>query len=145
MPSRTRPLTFRLPRLEDTFSEFPDNGLNSHYTRCRAQSRDWINRYSKAICGPKMRAFMDNCNFELSTSYVYPYAPPAGLRATMDLVSKFADSTFKLTNRLSRSIFSGFMTSSPTPFPESKQITQLLWYIVRCTTQTSMTPAGFLI
>ena len=87
MPTKTSPQTFRLPRLDVTFSVFPDNGLNPHYAQCRVQSRAWINKYDKLVCGPKMCAFMENCNFELSTAYVYPYAPPAGLRATMDLVS----------------------------------------------------------
>lgn len=88
MPSSTA-LTFRLPNLEETFSVFPDHGLNPNYVENRAESRAWIKIYSKSICGPKMLAFMDNCDFELSNSYCYPYATKPGLRATMDLVSLF--------------------------------------------------------
>ncbi|KAJ7230295.1 terpenoid synthase [Mycena pura] len=79
--------TFRLPRLEDTFSVFPDNGLNPNFSKIRPESRAWINQYTDSVCGPKMRAFMDNCNFELSNSYCFPYAGEAGLRATMDLTN----------------------------------------------------------
>lgn len=78
--------TFRLPKLEDTFAVFLDNGLNPNFSKIRPESRAWINQYNDSVCGPKMRAFMDNCNFELSNSYCFPYAGEAGLRATMDLV-----------------------------------------------------------
>ena len=78
---------FRLPNLEETFSVFPNNGLNPHYESARTESRGWINQYNKAVCGPKMAAFMDNCDFELSNSHCYPYAGHTGLRATMDLVN----------------------------------------------------------
>ncbi|KIJ44869.1 hypothetical protein M422DRAFT_47084 [Sphaerobolus stellatus SS14] len=87
MPLLSCSQTFRLPPLHETFSVFPDNGLNPNYNACRAQSRAWISKYNVQVCGPKMRAFMDNCNFELSNAYVYPYAQPAGLRATMDLAN----------------------------------------------------------
>ncbi|KAK7059626.1 terpene cyclase [Favolaschia claudopus] len=79
--------TFRLPKLNDTFSVFPDNGLNSNFSKARAASREWIGQYSDIVCGPKMRAFMNHCNFELSNSYCFPYAAEAGLRATMDLTN----------------------------------------------------------
>ena len=78
---------FRLPNLEETFSVFPNNGLNPHYESARKESRAWINQYNKGVCGPKMVAFMDNCKFELSNSHCYPYASHTGLRATMDLVN----------------------------------------------------------
>ncbi|THU82317.1 terpenoid synthase [Dendrothele bispora CBS 962.96] len=81
------PRTFYLPRLEDTFSVFPDNGLNPHYAIVRPESRAWINQYTKILCGPKMCAFMENCNFELSNAYCYPYAEKPGLRASMDLAN----------------------------------------------------------
>ncbi|KAJ7741769.1 isoprenoid synthase domain-containing protein [Mycena maculata] len=84
MPSQ---ITFRLPKLDDTFAVFPDNGVNPDFSRIRVESREWINQYSDIVCGPKMRAFMGNCNFELSNSYCYPYADGAGLRATMDLTN----------------------------------------------------------
>ncbi|KDR69261.1 hypothetical protein GALMADRAFT_104215 [Galerina marginata CBS 339.88] len=79
--------TFYLPRLEDTFSVFPDNGLNPHYAECRIQSQAWIDKYYKIVCGPKMRAYMDHCKFELITAYTYPYASSDGLRKTMDLAN----------------------------------------------------------
>ncbi len=79
--------TFRLPNLEATFSALPDHGLNPYHEEIRAESRAWINNYSKTFCGPKMCAFMNNCNFELINTFCYPYAGKAGLRATMDLVS----------------------------------------------------------
>ncbi|THU99637.1 terpenoid synthase [Dendrothele bispora CBS 962.96] len=79
------PRTFYLPRLEDTFSVFPENGLNPHYATVRPESRAWIDQYRKFVCGPKMRAFMDNCNFELSNAYCYPHADEPGLRAATDL------------------------------------------------------------
>lgn len=85
MPSS--PIIFRLPKLEATFSVFVDNGLNPHYAKIRAESRAWINQYNKTVYGPKMRAFMDNCEVELSNVFCYPYANEAGLRATMDLVN----------------------------------------------------------
>ncbi|KAJ6532993.1 isoprenoid synthase domain-containing protein [Mycena capillaripes] len=87
MLSPLHQITFRLPKLEDTFSVFPDNGLNPNFAKIRVESRQWINQYSDTVCGPKMRAFMDNCNFELSNSYCFPYAGEAGLRATMDLTN----------------------------------------------------------
>jgi len=83
MPS----LILRLPKLEDTFAVFQDHGLNPHYAKIRAESRAWINQYGQAICGPDMRAFMDNCNFELVNAFCYPYADEARLRAAMDLTN----------------------------------------------------------
>ena len=85
MPSQS--LTIRLPKFEETFSVFPDNGLNPHYANSRAESQAWINKYHHAVCGPNMRTFMDKCNFELASALFYPYANEAGLRATMDLVN----------------------------------------------------------
>ncbi|KAK0204522.1 isoprenoid synthase domain-containing protein [Desarmillaria ectypa] len=77
--------TFRLPNLAATFSTLPDNGLNPYHEEIRAESRAWINSYNRTVYGPKTRAFMDNCNFELINTFCYPYADKAGLRATMDL------------------------------------------------------------
>ncbi|KAJ7155327.1 terpenoid synthase [Mycena filopes] len=79
--------TFRLPKLHETFAVFPDNGLNPNFSKARSASRNWISQYGDLVCGPKMRAFMENCNFELSNSYCFPYAGEAGLRATMDLTN----------------------------------------------------------
>nr|A0A5Q0QSI8.1 RecName: Full=Sesquiterpene synthase Agr5; AltName: Full=Terpene cyclase Agr5; Flags: Precursor [Cyclocybe aegerita]QGA30881.1 sesquiterpene synthase Agr5 [Cyclocybe aegerita] len=81
------PRVFRLPNLEETFSVFPDHGLNPNYTSARTDSRAWINQYTKVVCGPKMVAFMNNCEFELSNSHCYPYAGYKGLKATMDLTN----------------------------------------------------------
>jgi hypothetical protein len=86
MSSPPEQITYRLPKLEDTFSIFPDNGLNVNYSKIYVESREWINQYGDIVCGPKMLAFMNNCNFELINSYCFPYAGEAGLRATMDLV-----------------------------------------------------------
>nr|BBH51506.1 putative sesquiterpene synthase [Clitopilus sp.] len=83
----SKPQTFFLPRLDETFKVLPNNGLNPHFSTVRPQSRAWIKQYDGEVCGPKMRAFMDNCNFELSNAYTYPYAEPAGLRAAMDLTN----------------------------------------------------------
>ena len=80
------PQTFRLPRLDVTFSVFPANELNSHYAECRPHSQAWIDKYFKIVCGPTMAAFLTKCNPELLTAYVYPYARPDGLRTTMDFV-----------------------------------------------------------
>ncbi|KAJ7717154.1 isoprenoid synthase domain-containing protein [Mycena metata] len=87
MASTPDEITFRLPNLDNTFAIFPDNGLNPNFSKIRVESREWINQYNGVVCGPKMRALMDNCNFELSTSYCFPYAGEAGLRATMDLAN----------------------------------------------------------
>ncbi|KAJ7159664.1 isoprenoid synthase domain-containing protein, partial [Mycena filopes] len=76
---------FRLPKLHETFAVFPDNGFNPNYAKARSESRKWINQYDDLVCGPKMRAFMELCNFELLNSYCFPYAGEAGLRAAMDL------------------------------------------------------------
>ncbi|KAK0449865.1 terpenoid synthase [Armillaria borealis] len=84
--AQTRTLsTFRLPNFEATFSVLPDNGLNPYHEEIRAESRAWVNNYSKNFCGPKMPTFMNDCNFELMNTFCYPYAGKAGLRATMDL------------------------------------------------------------
>ncbi|KAJ7753405.1 isoprenoid synthase domain-containing protein [Mycena maculata] len=87
MPSPLDQITFRLPKLDDTFAVFPDNGLNPDFSKIRVESREWINQYNDIVCGPKMRALMGNCNFELVNSYFYPYADGARLRATMYLTS----------------------------------------------------------
>ncbi|KAJ7124059.1 terpenoid synthase [Mycena crocata] len=87
MPSPLHQSTFRLPKLDDTFAVFPDNGLNPNFSETRVESREWINQFTDTVCGPKMRAFMGTCNFELSNSYCFPYADKAGLRATMDLTN----------------------------------------------------------
>ncbi|KAJ6469879.1 isoprenoid synthase domain-containing protein [Mycena sanguinolenta] len=87
MSSPPEQITYRLPKLEDTFSIFPDNGLNANYSKICLESREWINQYGDIVCGPKMLAFMNNCNFELINSYCFPYAGEAGLRATMDLTN----------------------------------------------------------
>ncbi|KDR76786.1 hypothetical protein GALMADRAFT_225678 [Galerina marginata CBS 339.88] len=80
----TTPQTFRLPRLSDTFSVFPDNGLNPHYSECRLQSKEWASKYYKAVCGPNMTAYLGDCNFELLAAYAYPYAKPEGIIKVMD-------------------------------------------------------------
>ncbi|SJK99768.1 related to Linoleate 10R-lipoxygenase COP4 [Armillaria ostoyae] len=86
MATQTRTLsTFRLPNFEATFSVLPDNGLNPYHEEARAESRAWIDNYNKTFCGPEMRTFMSSCNFELISSFCYPYAHKACLRATMDL------------------------------------------------------------
>ncbi|KAJ7473082.1 isoprenoid synthase domain-containing protein, partial [Mycena galericulata] len=87
MSSTPEHITYRLPKLDETFSVFLDNGLNANYSKIRVQSREWINQYGDIVCGPKMRAFMNNCNFELINSYCFPYAGEAGLRAAMDLTN----------------------------------------------------------
>ncbi|KAK0472672.1 terpenoid synthase [Armillaria luteobubalina] len=87
--TRTTLSTFRLPNFEATFSVLADNGLNPYHEEIRAESRAWIGNYNKAVCGPKMRAFMNSCNFELINSFCYPYADKACLRATMDMLNAF--------------------------------------------------------
>ncbi|KAF9021649.1 terpenoid synthase [Hymenopellis radicata] len=79
--------TFLMPDLEADLSVFPDNGLNVHHEEARVGSRAWINSFNRTVYGPKMRALMDNCNFELINSYCYPYAEKDGLRAAMDLTN----------------------------------------------------------
>ncbi|KAF9066739.1 isoprenoid synthase domain-containing protein [Rhodocollybia butyracea] len=74
--------TFLMPNLEETVSIFPDNGLNPHYEGVRSESRLWINRFNKSICGSGK-----NCKFELINAFCYPYADKDGLRATMDLAN----------------------------------------------------------
>lgn len=116
MPIKTSPQTFYLPRLDETFSVLPDNGTNPNYSEVRPKSRAWINKYTKIVCGPKMMAFMDNCEFELSTAYVFPYAGPTTLLATMDLVSfQSSTSTSRYINVVLRQTFFGSMTSSRIP------------------------------
>ncbi len=75
-----------MPDLETALGVFPDHGLNVHHEEARSESRAWINRFNETVYGPKMRAFMNNCNFELINTFCYPYAEKDGLRATMDLV-----------------------------------------------------------
>lgn len=82
----TSSLTFRLPRLDDTFSVFPHNGINPHFSECCRQSREWVDKYLKTAFGPKMRTFLSNCNLELIAAYTHPNADPNGLRAVMDYV-----------------------------------------------------------
>ncbi|KAF9062379.1 isoprenoid synthase domain-containing protein [Rhodocollybia butyracea] len=76
-----------MPDLEDTLAIFPNKGLNPHHDEIRAESRAWINRFNKTVYGPKMRAFMESCEFEFIQSFCYPYAGKDGLRATMDLAN----------------------------------------------------------
>lgn len=114
MPVLAGSQTFRLPRLEDIFSVFPDKGLNHNYTACCEESRAWISKYKQSVCGPKMCAFMVRCNFELCIAYAYPYAEPTGLRATMDLVSWCNTHGIPMLNHAPanyRQTFSGCMTS----------------------------------
>ncbi|KDR71994.1 hypothetical protein GALMADRAFT_229201 [Galerina marginata CBS 339.88] len=80
-------LTFRLPRLEDTFSVFPHNGINHHFSECRDQSREWIDKFLKIALGPKMCIFLSNCNLELNAAYTHPNSEPDGLRAVMDYLN----------------------------------------------------------
>ncbi|KAF9072163.1 terpenoid synthase [Rhodocollybia butyracea] len=79
------PTTFLMPNLEETVAIFPDNGMNPHHNEIYPQSRAWITSFNKMVYGPKMQAFMNNCNFELINTLCYPYAGRDGLRATMDL------------------------------------------------------------
>ncbi|KAF9058518.1 isoprenoid synthase domain-containing protein [Rhodocollybia butyracea] len=79
--------TFLMPNLEEAVSIFPDNGMNPHYNEIQPQAREWINRFSKTVYGPKMQAFMDSCNFEILGTFCYPYADKDGLRAAMDLLN----------------------------------------------------------
>nr|BBH51509.1 putative sesquiterpene synthase [Clitopilus sp.] len=81
------PVTLVLPRLDDIFDDLPNNVVNPNYSIACPASRLWIEQYGTQIYGPKMQAFMNNCNFELSTTYTYPYADAKRLRATMDLVN----------------------------------------------------------
>ncbi|KDR79641.1 hypothetical protein GALMADRAFT_63553 [Galerina marginata CBS 339.88] len=83
----TTSLTFRLPRLDDTFAVFPDKGVNPHFSECRRQSREWVDKYTEIAFGPKMCAFLRNCNLELVAAYAYPDAKPDGLRAAMDYLN----------------------------------------------------------
>ncbi|THU84284.1 terpenoid synthase [Dendrothele bispora CBS 962.96] len=76
---------FHLPRLEDSFSIFPDHGQNPHYEAMKIESRTWIDSYINIVCEAKMCNFMRACNFELFSAFCYPTATEAGLRATMDL------------------------------------------------------------
>ena len=85
MPSPCSPLTFRLLRFEESFSVFPDHGVNPHYTKIRDESRAWISQYSH-VYGLNMRAFMDNCGVELLAAYTYPSVNELQFRAPMDLV-----------------------------------------------------------
>ncbi|KAE9386743.1 terpenoid synthase [Gymnopus androsaceus JB14] len=74
-----------MPDLEASISIFPERDANPHHEEARRESRLWINQFNKTVYGPKMRTFMDNCNFELINTFCYPYANKYGLRATMDL------------------------------------------------------------
>ncbi|KAF9021647.1 terpenoid synthase [Hymenopellis radicata] len=76
-----------MPDLEAAFAALPKHGLNVHHEEACAESRAWINRFNKAMYGPKMRAFMENCNFELLNTFCYLYAGKAGLRAAMDFAN----------------------------------------------------------
>ena len=78
--------TFCLPRLDDTFLVFPDNGINPYYSECLPQSKEWASQYYKIVFGPNLRAFLNNCNFELLAAYTHPYAEPDCLKAAMDFV-----------------------------------------------------------
>ncbi|KAF9056848.1 hypothetical protein BDP27DRAFT_1433389 [Rhodocollybia butyracea] len=79
--------TFLMPDLEEAVSIFPDNGLNPHYNDTLPEGRSWINQFENLICGPKMRAYLDNCDLELIVAFCYPFADKDGLRATMDLAT----------------------------------------------------------
>nr|BBH51505.1 putative sesquiterpene synthase [Clitopilus sp.] len=75
-----------LPNLEETvYSAFPDHGLNPHYDAVCPHSRAWIKSYSDPIFGPKMRDFMEKCDFELFAAYICPRASPEALRTSMDI------------------------------------------------------------
>jgi hypothetical protein len=78
--------TFTLPDLESMFSVLPDGGTNPHYEAARREARQWIAHYNRLAFGPMMTAFLENCEFELSSSYTYPQLDKEGLRATMDWV-----------------------------------------------------------
>ncbi|KDR77735.1 hypothetical protein GALMADRAFT_245845 [Galerina marginata CBS 339.88] len=80
----TPPQTYRLPRLNETFSVFPSNGVNPHFSECRAQSREWASPYYTLVFPPDVRVDLENCNFELVSAYALPYANPDGLSASMD-------------------------------------------------------------
>ncbi|KAK7037257.1 hypothetical protein VNI00_011248 [Paramarasmius palmivorus] len=79
--------TFTLPDLERMFSVLPDGGTNPHYEAARREARHWISHYNRLAFGPMMTAFLENCEFELSSSYTYPQLDKEGLRATMDWVN----------------------------------------------------------
>jgi hypothetical protein len=86
MSTPTPSQTFYLPRLNETFSVFPNNGVNPYYSECRAQSKEWANPYYLLAFRPDMRSFLENCDFELMSALVLPYANPDGVRASMDCV-----------------------------------------------------------
>ncbi|ESK87996.1 hypothetical protein Moror_10831 [Moniliophthora roreri MCA 2997] len=83
---RATVLTFTLPDLE-MFSALPDGGINPHHEMARQESRRWVAQYTNVTFGPKMKAFYEKCEFELSSSYCYPQLDREGLRAVMDLVN----------------------------------------------------------
>ena len=86
MSTPTPSKTFCLPHLNETFSVFPNNGVNPHYSECRAQSKEWANPYYLLAFRPDMRSFMGNCDLELMSALALPYADPNGVRASMDCV-----------------------------------------------------------
>jgi hypothetical protein len=88
MPSPSSAQTFRSPKFEEAFAavlRVPAHGLNPHYAKVRDESRAWITQCNHGVYGVNMRAFMDNCSFELLAAY--PAANELGLRAQMDLVN----------------------------------------------------------
>lgn len=129
MPISTTSNSFRLPMIEQTYSVFPNNGLNLHFAVCFPEARAWIRKYENVICGPKMRAFLDNCKFELFAAYNFPYANQAGLKATMDHVRLLTIIHLEDSSCILSSLISCGSTMSsriPSPLKEPPRLSLLL-------------------